>query len=161
MKLNKPNAPSTPRSSLEVKQMDNVKHLKAAEQAVTASEMKLKKSREGDAPLEIRKARLQVKTTARELTMKRTRVTDIEGLLEEGVVTHDQVEEERIALERAKVAHETAKVEETMNERYTMPLRETEVVNAVESAHTDLEKACKNGTVRLRQKERVFRRICG
>ena len=140
-------------TALEVEKMDNIKNLKAAEQAVTAAGMKLKKYREGDAPLEERKARLQVETTARELTMKETRVKDIEGLLEEGFVTQDQVEEERIALERAKVAHETAKVEETLNERYTLPLRETEVVNTLESAQTDLEKARKNGAVRLRQKE--------
>jgi RND family efflux transporter MFP subunit len=140
-------------TALEVEKMDNIKNLKAAEQAVTAAEMKLKKYREGDAPLEERKARLQVETTARELTMKETRVRDIEGLLEEGFVTQDQVEEERIALERAKVAHDTAKVEELLNERYTLPLRETESVNALEAAQTDLEKVRKNAAVKLRQKE--------
>ncbi|MDP6809106.1 MAG: efflux RND transporter periplasmic adaptor subunit [Kiritimatiellia bacterium] len=140
-------------TALEVEKMDNIKNLKAAEQAVTSAEMKLKKYREGDAPLEERKARLQVETTARELTMKETRVTDIEGLLKEGFVTQDQVEEERIALERAKVAHETAKVEEVLNQRYSLPLRETEAVNALESAQTDLEKVRKNSAVRLRQKE--------
>jgi len=140
-------------TALEVEKMDNIKNLKAAQQAVTSAEMKLKKYREGDAPLEERKARLQVETTARELTMKKTRVRDIEGLLEEGFVTQDQVEEERIALEKAKVAHETAKVEEKLNEQYTLPLRETEAANALESARTDLEKVRKNGAVKLRQKE--------
>ncbi len=140
-------------TALEVEAMDQVKNLKAADQAAAAAEMKLKKYREGDAPLEERNARLQVETTARELTMKETRVKDIEGLLEEGFVTQDPVEEERIALERARVAHETAKVEEKLNELYTLPLRETEAVNAVEAAQTDLEKVRKNGAVRLRQKE--------
>ena len=48
-------------TALEVEKMDNIKNLKAAQQAVTSAEMKLKKYREGDAPLEERKARLQVR----------------------------------------------------------------------------------------------------
>jgi len=140
-------------TALEIETMDNLKNLKLAEQAVTSTEMKLKKYREGDAPLVERKARLQVETTARELKMKETRVRDIVGLLAEGFVTQDQVEEERIALEKAKVAHETAKVEETLNEQYTLPLREAEAVNAFEAATTDLEKTRKSGAVELRQKE--------
>ncbi|MBT3295974.1 MAG: efflux RND transporter periplasmic adaptor subunit [Verrucomicrobia bacterium] len=140
-------------TALEIETMDNLKNLKLAEQAVTSTEMKLKKYREGDAPLAKRKARLQVETTARELKMKETRVRDIVGLLAEGFVTQDQVEEERIALEKAKVAHETAKVEETLNEQYTHPLREAEAVNAFEAATTDLEKTRKSGAVELRQKE--------
>jgi len=140
-------------TALEVGKMDSVKSLKMAEQGVVSTKMKLQKYREGDAPLEERKARLEVETTARELTMKENRVRDIIGLLEEGFVTKDQVEEERIALEKAKVAHETAKVEQTLNEQYTLPLRETEAVNAVEAAETDLEKTRKNDAVQLRQKE--------
>ena len=107
---------------------------------------------ESDDPLEVRKARLLVETPARELPMKENRVRDIGGLLEGGFVTSDQVEEERCALERAKVAHETAKVEQALNEQYTLPLRETEAVNAVEAAETDLEKTRKNDAVQMRQK---------
>lgn len=136
----------------EIQKMDNEANLKLAEQGVRSAQLELDKFTLGDEPLERRNAELKVWTTKSELARAEKRHAEIQGLLKEGFVTEDQVEEERIALEKAKVAFETAKVELDILNEYTLPLKKTKADNVMAKAKTELEKALKRNVTLLNNK---------
>jgi len=139
-------------SNLDIQRMDNETNLKIAQQNLNSAGMELKKHLRGDAPLDRRNAELKVKTTESEQARREKRLAEIRELLKEGFVTEDQVEEERIALEEARVAYRTAQVELSILNEYTLPLKKTQAENNLAKAETELEKARKSSDTLLRQK---------
>ncbi|NQT94126.1 MAG: hypothetical protein HQ559_15295, partial [Lentisphaerae bacterium] len=125
-------------TALEIQVIDNEKNLKKAEQAVVATELELDKLLKGDAPLRRRNAASKVQTTEREAGISERRAGEIRGLLKEGFVTEDQVEEEEIKHEKARLTSETAKEELRMLDQYTLPLDETKARNALAEATAEL-----------------------
>ena len=136
-----------------IQKLDNNKNLKTAQQAVSSAKLELKKLEQGDAPLEQRNAELKVKTSERERDMLKRRIGDMKGLLKDGFVTEDQVEEEDIAYDKSVVAADTSKEELIILNKYTLPLRETKTKNILAEAETELEKIQQSNTARLQQKE--------
>jgi len=139
-------------TALEIQLIDNEKNLRKAAQAVEAAGLELDKLLKGDAPLRRNNADSKVQTTERELSISERRVREIRGLLKEGFVTEDQVEEEEINHQKASVAFETAKEEFRMLKQYTLPLDETKARNALSEAKAELEKTRKSSAAHLRQK---------
>ncbi len=144
---------SSAQTELDVQEMENASSLRTAEIDVTSAERELEKFLQGDIPLETRGATVKKETANRELERRQSRTVEIESLLTEGFVTADQVEEERIALDQARVAKEAAAAELDMLTRYTLPLREAKARNALATARTELEKRRKN-TASLTQQKR-------
>ncbi len=136
-----------------IQKLDNNKNLKSAQQAVGSAKLELKKLEKGDAPLEQRNAELKIKTSERERDMLKRRISDLKGLLKDGFVTEDQVEEEDIAYDKSVVAADTAKEELVILNKYSLPLRETKTKNTLAEAETELEKIQQSNTARLQQKE--------
>jgi RND family efflux transporter MFP subunit len=148
---------SNARSDMDIQTIDNQTSLKIAEQALRSAELDMNKFLEGDAILEKRNAELKVRMSESELARKEKRFAEVQSLLEEGFVTEDNVEEERIALDKAKVDAETARAELKIIEEYTLPLRKTNVENALAKAKTELEKTRKNTEMMMNKKEQAVR----
>ena len=139
-------------TQLEIQKLDNTKNLKKGEQDVRSARLEVEKLQKGDAPLERRNAELKVQTTDREWGIKKRQVVEIKLLLEDGFVTADQVEEEEIALDKARVAAGTAAVELEILNAYTLPLRETKARDTLAAAETEFEKTQKSSAALLAQK---------
>jgi HlyD family secretion protein len=138
-----------------IQKLDNNKNFKTAKQAVSNAKLELKKLEQGDAPLEQRNAELKIKTSERERDMLKRRISDLKGLLKDGFVTEDQVEEEDIAYDKSVVAADTAREELIILNKYSLPLRETKTKNTLAEAETELEKIKQSNTARLQQKEQT------
>lgn len=142
-------------TDLEIQRMESATSLKLAEQALRAAQSELEKLIEGDEPMERRAAELKVTTTSSKYERNKKRHKEIQGLLAEGFVTEDQVEEERIGEETAQVEYETAQVELRTLKQYTLPLKRQNAENAVAKAGTELEKTRKTNEVQLRKREQA------
>jgi HlyD family secretion protein len=142
-------------TDLEIQRMESATTLKLAEQALRAAQSELEKFNEGDEPMERRAAELKVTTTSSKYERNRKRHIEIQSLLQEGFVTEDQVEEERIGAETAEVEYETAKVELRTLKQFTLPLKRQTAEGAVAKATTELEKTRKTNEVQLRNREQA------
>ena len=131
------------RTDLEIQALDNMSTLKKAEQDLDAARMELEKLVKGDDPMEERNAEVKLQTAESEATRKQRRYEELRSLLKEGFVTEDEVEEERLQLETAKLASETAGIEKRLLADYTMPLKKAAAEAALAKATTELEKARK------------------
>lgn len=145
----------TAQTDLEIQRMESATALKLAEQALRAAQSELEKFQEGDEPMERRAAELKVTTTSSKYERNRKRHIEIQALLEEGFVTEDQVEEERIGAETAQVEYETAQVELRTLKQFTLPLKRQTAEGAVAKTTTELEKSRKTSEVQLRNREQA------
>lgn len=146
---------ATAESELAVQEMDNTVALRAAEQALTKARLEREKFLNGDAPLDRRNAELKARTAAGDLERRERRHIELGGLLQEGFVTEDEVEEERLAVETARVALETATIEQRVMADYSLPLQQATCENALAAAQTEREKAVKQAEARLRVKQQA------
>jgi RND family efflux transporter MFP subunit len=142
-------------TELDIQKMENNASLRTAEIGVQSAERELEKLLQGTMPLEIRTAKVKKETASRELDRQQKKTQEIESLLAEGFVTADQVEEERIALDQARIDSETAAAELDMLTRYTLPLDEAKARNTLATAQTALEKQQKNAESLTRQKQQA------
>jgi len=144
------------RTDLEVQQMENAAQLRQAEQETQNAAKELEKFLKADTALETRNATVKTETTRRQLARLARRAEEIAGLLKDGFVTEDQVEEERIAMEEARLAAETAAAELSVLTNYTLPLREARLRSALDKAKTEQEKRRKSTEATQRQKEQAL-----
>ena len=136
-------------TDLDIQIMDNKSSLSLAEQGVTSATMELKKLSEGDDPMDRRNAEVKAQTAESEYTRKKRKHEELRGLLKDGFVTEDEVEEERVGLETAKLAMETATIEKRLLNDYTIPLKQSAANAALAKAQTELEKARKQTEAHL------------
>lgn len=131
------------RTDLEIQSMDNMSTLKKVEQDLEAARMELEKLVQGDEPMEQRNAEVKLQTAESDVARKQRRYEELRSLLKEGFVTEDEVEEERLQLETAKLSAETAGIEKRLLADYTIPLKKAAAEAALAKAGTELEKARK------------------
>ncbi|MEI6219424.1 MAG: efflux RND transporter periplasmic adaptor subunit, partial [bacterium] len=143
-------------SDCEIQLMDNATTQKKAEQDVRTARMELEKLTQGDEPLDRRNCELKVQNADSELTRKQKRHEDLKSLLKEGFVTEDEVEEQRIAVESAKVAQDTTKIELKILNEYTMPLKRATVEGAAARALAELEKTTKQNATRMQARTQAL-----
>lgn len=139
-----------------VQKLDNTTSLKVAEDAVKAAEMEQQKFAQAVRAQEKRTAELKVQTARSDLDRAEKRHTDLQGLLKQGFITEDEVEEGRINLEKARVASETAIMDLKVLLDYTHPLSETTLANKLEQARTTLEKTRASNNTQLLTKQRAL-----
>lgn len=143
------------RTDYEIQILDNAAAMTTAVQAVESANLELKKFLEGDMPMQIKTAELKVATSASEAERSVKRHAEAGQLLKQGFITEDQLEEERIKMETARVDAETAIDELRTLKAYTLPLKEAEARNAKNKADTDLEKTRKKNEVELTTKKQA------
>jgi HlyD family secretion protein len=131
------------KTSLDIQIMDNKSALTLANQGVSSATLELEKFIKGDEPMDRRTAEVKAQTAESEYTRKQRRHEELRGLLKEGFVTEDEVEEDRFQLETAKLAMESALIEKRLLEDYTIPLKKAAAEAALDKAITELEKARK------------------
>ena len=131
------------KTGLDIQLMDNKSFLTIAEQGVASSTLELQKFLKGDEPMERRNAEVKAKTAESEYMRKKRGFEELQGLLKEGFVTEDEIDEERVNLETAKLTMETALIEKKLMEDYTIPLNKAAAEAALAKAITELEKARK------------------
>lgn len=144
------------RTELDIQILENSNTLKIAEQAVSDAKLELEKFREGDRGKDVRAADLAVSTSESRYERSIKKYHEAQSLLEEGFMTEDQVEEERIAMETAEVDAETARLEVKILAEYDLPLRLAKAENALSKALTELEKTRKKNDVQLRSREQEY-----
>jgi HlyD family secretion protein len=143
------------KTDLDIQAMDNASALKKCEQDLEAARMALEKRREGDEPMERRNAEVKVQTAESDYARRKRRYEELKDLVKEGFVTEDEVEEERIQLETAKLSAETAGIEQRLLKDYTQPLSRTAAEAALAKSQTELEKARKQTEALYRSKSQA------
>ncbi len=142
------------KAELEIQRMDNLSALRKAEQDVENAEMELEKFLNGDEPTELRNAEIKVQNAEGEYLRKTTRFEQYEELLTQGFVTETEVQDARLGMQTALVAHETALIEQNLLSDYTHTLKLNSLEASLQRANTEMEKAQVQATSRLRAKER-------
>ena len=143
------------RTDVEIQLLDNATTVAVASQTVRSAKLELEKFSQGDSPMDRRKAQLKVETTASEAERSKKRYAEAKQLLEQGFITEDQVEEERIKMETSRVDSETAQQELKSLHDYELPLKEATARNAQAKADAELEKALKTSSVQLATKKQA------
>lgn len=143
------------KTDLEVQQMESAAAMRQAQQDLQNAERELEKHVKADVALETRHAEVKIETSRRQLARLERRAVEITALLKDGFVTEDQVEQEQISMEIARLDAQTAAAEIGVLTNYSLPLREARLASAVDKAKTEIEKRRKNGTAQLRQKEQA------
>jgi HlyD family secretion protein len=131
------------RTDLEIQEMDNTSSLKKTGQDLEAARMELQKLIQGDDPMERRNAEVKLQIAESDFARKQRRYEELRDLVKEGFVTEDEVEEERLQLETAKLSVETTGIEKRLLNDYTMPLKKAAAEAALAKATTELDKARK------------------
>ncbi|MGA1530139.1 MAG: efflux RND transporter periplasmic adaptor subunit [Kiritimatiellia bacterium] len=144
------------RADLDIQELENANALKLSEQAVADAELELKKFREGDEPKDVRAAELKIETTISKRERAIKKHGEAQELLEQGFITEDQVEEDRMAMETAEVDAETAELELKILREYELPLRRNNAQGKLEKAKTELEKTLKKNEVQARNKQQAL-----
>jgi RND family efflux transporter MFP subunit len=143
-------------AQVAVQKLDNATSLKVAEDAVRAADLEQRKFLEAARQQEQRVSALKVQTTASDLARAEKRYADLKELLRQGFITEDEVEEGRINLEKARVASETARMEQEVQRDFTHPLQETTLANKLEQSRTTLEKTRAANNTSLLTKQRAL-----
>lgn len=143
------------RTELEVERIDNSTKLKSARLDLRKREQELEQFLEGDRPIKRRNAALRVKEAEGDLTRGKKRYEDLKGLLKEGFITEDEVEEQRLNIEVHEINLETANIEKRILEAYNLPLDLAFAESALDSAKTELDKTQKVNEMNLRSRERA------
>jgi HlyD family secretion protein len=131
------------RTDLEIQVMDNTSTLKKTEQDLQAARMELQKLIQGDDPMERRNAEVKLQIAESDFARRQRRYEELRGLLKEGFVTEDEVEEERLQLETAKLSVETTAIEKRLLNEYSLPLKQAAAEAALAKATTEMDKAHK------------------
>ena len=131
------------KTGLDIQLMDNKSFLTIAEQGVASYTLELQKVLKGDEPMDRRNAEVKAKTAESEYMRKKRGYEELQGLLKDGFVTEDEIDEERVKLETTKLSMETAIIEKKLLEDYTIPLNNAAAEAALAKAKTELEKARK------------------
>ncbi|MDA0322575.1 MAG: efflux RND transporter periplasmic adaptor subunit [Verrucomicrobia bacterium] len=143
-------------TELEIQIIDNTTQLKKTKLNLRKFEQELEQFLQGDRPLKRRNAEIRLKNTEGDLKRGAKRYEDLKGLLEEGFITEDEVEEARLNIEVHEINVGTAKLEQDILEKYDLPLDLAAAENSVETAETDLEKTLKLNMANKRAKDRAL-----
>jgi HlyD family secretion protein len=141
------------RVDLEIQRTDGTNEIARAELTLDEAEKTLEKYEKGELPLKKKENQVNLEEAQANLQRAREKLARMPGLLKEGFVTPDRVEQEKIDVKKAEVAWESARSEKHLFEKYTQPLELEKKNAAIVQARAKLEAARKRVAARLRQKE--------
>jgi HlyD family secretion protein len=147
----------TARTDLEIQEAQNRTDLDKAALRVEVAHVALKKLLDGDIPKEERTRKLAIDKAKSMLERAEEKYKSMPDLLALGFVTKSQVEEERLKVEEASVALETATQELELYQKFQRPLDQKQKQAEVDEAERDLERAKQKAASQLEQKQAVIR----
>jgi HlyD family secretion protein len=143
----------TARANLEIQERDNQASIEKAELTLQMAQLTLERYAQGDAPNELRKLRLAAEKATSELKRAKDRFEQVPALVEQGFLTRNDEEEERIRLREAEINDENARRELELHEAYTTRMELTKKQADVKDAERELENARKKADINLKERQ--------
>jgi len=140
-------------SEYENQKLENVKNIAQAELSVERAQKEREKFINGDAILAERQKKLAVEEAESAMNRAKEDYEQSIELLKEEFVTANQVEEERLKYQSAKVRFESAKLELELYKTYTHPMDLKQKEQGFKDSQTDLETTKKRAATTLRNRE--------
>lgn len=107
------------RADLEIQKRDSAASIESATFLLEVSQLKRQRYDEGEGPNELRKRELSAEKAASEFTRAQERFEQVPQLAQEGFLTKNEVEEERIGLREAEINAENAAKDLDLYRTYT------------------------------------------
>ena len=149
------------RATLEIERRDAEASIEKAELAHRVAGMELERYRDGDAPNKRRTLELDTEKTLSALERSRERFAGVPELEAEGFLTKAQVEEERIRVREAEIAHEAAQKELQLFDEYSYRIELLQKEAALKDAERALANAREKAEITIREKEAQVTRLEG
>lgn len=144
---------STNRTNLEIQEAENLAALEKAKNDREKAEKELERWVNGDAPQALRKLKVELKDAETVFNRAKKKYEDSEQLLTLKYIKQIDLEDDRIAFEKAQVTMEGASLAIELFEKYVYPMTLTEKEIAVRDAHRGLSTAEKRAQSQLLQKQ--------
>ncbi len=141
------------RTELELQETQNVGDVEKADVALEKARQELERYTEGDAPNERRKLAVAIKDAQTTYERSKKKYEDSQLLFDKAYVTETDLEQDKIAFEKAEVQRDGANLDLTIFEKYTYPMTLRERNVALADAQREMEAATKRAVTRKRQKE--------
>jgi len=141
------------RTELELQETQNESDLEKADVALEKAGKELERYTEGDVPNERRKLEVAIKDAQTTYERSKKKYEDSQVLFDKEYVTETDLEQDKIAFEKADVQLEGAKLDQAIFEKYTFPMTLRERNVALSDATREMDAASKRAVTRLRQKE--------
>lgn len=140
-------------AELKIQGRDNEAEIEKAQVGEKVAELTHERYVKGEYPNEQRKKKLAVEKAESELSRAQERFKQVPDLVEEGFMTKIQEEEERIKVEEAKIALESAHEDRKLYETYTYPMELAQKESAVRDADRTLTNSREKAGIRLKERE--------
>ncbi len=142
----------TARTELEIATVETAAAVDKAKAALDKSKKELEKYRDDEATIERRKLEVALKDAETEFNKKKKNTDDSAKLLEQNYIKKSELEDHRIAFERAVVQKDSAEAQLRMFDKYTFPMHMTDLETKVSDATRDVDTAQKRGESTMGQK---------
>ncbi|MFY9343786.1 MAG: efflux RND transporter periplasmic adaptor subunit [Planctomycetota bacterium] len=142
----------TARTELEIQTVESAANVRKAEIALDKAEKEIEKYKESDAPQERTKLKVALGNAETEFNKAQKKFADSERLLREKFIKQAEVDDDKIAFERAQVQRDGADVAIRMFEKYTFPMAITDHETKLADARREVDTSKKRGESQLGQK---------
>lgn len=143
----------TARTELEITEVENVAMAAKAVVALEKAGKELEKYRDGEAPQQRKKLEVAIKDAETDFNRAKKNLDDSKRLLAENFIKKSELEDHQIAFERAVVQKEGADLDLRIFEKYTNPMKMTDLRTAVTDAEREVDTTAKRPTNTLGQKK--------
>jgi multidrug efflux pump subunit AcrA (membrane-fusion protein) len=127
-------------ADLVIQELDDERQLRKAEMDLEMARLELKKFREIVMRKEVHDAEFRVRQAAVKARKLKAIDSQMPGLLKQGFVTKEEVEQSAIDVEAASNAEAAAKLDLTILRDYTHPMKQRELEGRVKQLETNLER---------------------
>lgn len=142
----------TARTDLEIQQVETTAAVKKAEVSLDRAQKDLQKYRDDEAKIERRKIEVTLKDAETEFVRKEKAYEDSKKLLEQNYIKKSELEDNKIAFERTAVQKDSAEAELRMFDKYSFPMKMTDLETKLADAERDVDTTKKRGESQLGQK---------
>ncbi len=143
----------TAETELEIQEGDNKANLEKAKITLEKAKLELERYRDGEAPKEKRRLRIAIKNAETTYTRAKKKFEDSKALFTQKFIKKTELEDDRIAFERAEVELEGSQLDLEMHETYTLPMTMRDKQTAVSDAERNLNTVEKRSANLLRGKQ--------
>jgi HlyD family secretion protein len=141
------------KESLEIQKNQNLSDISAAELNVLFAQKELDKYKEGDWPQTLRTMEDDIKLAEEERKLAQNRLKWTEELHTKGYVTSDELEADRLTLQRREINLEQAKEQKRISEVYDYPMEIKRLDSDVEESMREQERIKRRAASQLAQEE--------
>jgi HlyD family secretion protein len=142
----------TAQTDLEVQRADNLTNVAKAQIAYDKALKDLERYRDGDAPQEVRKLDIALRDAMTTYEKAKKKYEDSLKLIELKYINQSELEEDKIAFEKAEIQRDEARLAIELHKKYVYPMTMAEKQNAVDETRRALETADKRAASQLGQR---------